>query len=1028
MMKWLVSAALRLRVTIVVLTVILLIAGLQIVRKTHFDVFPEFAPPLVEIQTEAPGLSTAEVEILVTVPIENALNGVSWLEKIRSKSVLGLSSVTIYFEEGTDLLKARQLVQERLMEISGGLPEVAHPPVMLSPLSSTSRILKIGLSSEKLSQMNMTTIAKWIIRPRLMAIPGVANVAIWGQRDRQFQVLVDPNRLNAHGVTAEDIVNATRDAVTIGGGGYIDTPNQRLAVSHITKMTSPEDLSDIPVAFRNGAPLKLGDLADLVEGFPPPIGDAIINDGPGILLIVEKQPWGNTLEITHKIEEALDALRPGLTDIDVDSEIFRPATFIEMSLRNLNRALLIGCILVIVVLVFFLNDWRTALISALAIPTSLIIAALILNYQGGTINTMILAGLVIALGELVDDAIIDVENIMRRLRLNREADHPEPAFKIVLNASLEVRSAVVYGSVIVALVLMPVFFLEGLSGAFFRPLALSYVLAILSSLFVALTLTPALSLILLPGAAERKESVPMIRLKAWYERLLHRILHQPKRTFIISGAALMVAVLIIPFLGEEFLPHFKEYDFLMHWVEKPGTSIEAMDRITILVSKELRAVPGVRNFGAHIGRAEVADEVVGPNFTELWISLDPSVDYDETVGTIQEIVDGYPGLYRDVLTYLRERVKEVLTGSAATLVIRIYGENLDVLRRKADEVYSTIADIRGIADLKVQQQVLVPQVEVHVRPGKAAQFGLTAGKIRNAVNLLMKGEKVGEFYENQNVFDVTVWGTPEVRSDLSTLRSMMIHIPSGGLVPLSEVADVYIAPTPNQITRELASRYIEVTCNARGRDLGSVARDIEQRIRRIEFDRGYHPEFLGEYETQQASKRRIFSMSLLAIIGIFLILFTDFGSLRLAVLVILGLPFALIGGVLSVLFTGGILSLGSLIGFITVLGIAARNSIMLISHYKHLQAEEGLPFGSDLVIRGAKERLSPILMTALTTMLALMPIIIGGNRPGQEIEHPLALVITGGLITSALLNLLVVPLVYWKYSRKAGVQPVKIER
>ena len=580
MMKWLVSTSLRLRVAVVVLTGILLIAGTRIISNTHFDVFPEFAPPLVEIQTEVPGLSTSEVEVLVTVPIENTLNGVSWLEKVRSKSVLGLSSVTLYFEEGTDIMQARQLVQERLTQLQERLPSVAKPPVILSPLSATSRVLKIGMSSEVLSQMEMTTIAKWTIRPRLMAIPGVANVAIWGQRDRQIQVLVDPNHLYTHGITTSDIVRATQDATEIGGGGFIDTPNQRLAVAHILAIREPEDLAHVPVTIRNGSPLKLADLADLVEGFPPPIGDAVINDGPGILLIVEKQPWGNTLEVTRKIEEVLDALRPGLSEVDIDSTIFRPATFIEMSLKNLNSALLIGCLLVIVVLAFFLNDWRTALISALAIPTSLIIAALILNYRGGTINTMVLAGLIIALGELVDDAIIDVENIMRRLRLNKDSENPESVFKVVLNASLEVRSAVVYGSVIVALVLMPVFFLEGLSGSFFRPLALSYVLAIMSSLFVALTLTPALAMILLPGAVKRRESRFCRSSRQVMKDFCLNCSNSPKRVLMITAAALIVAMIAVPFLGEEFLPHFKEYDFLMHWVEKPGTSLEAMDRVT----------------------------------------------------------------------------------------------------------------------------------------------------------------------------------------------------------------------------------------------------------------------------------------------------------------------------------------------------------------------------------------------------------------------------------------------------------------
>jgi len=1022
MMKWLVSTSLRLRVVVVVLTVILLIIGTRIIGGSRFDVFPEFAPPLVEIQTEAPGLSTSEVEILVTVPIENSLNGVSWLDKVRSKSVQGLSSVTLYFEQGADLMQARQLVQERLTQLVATLPDVAKPPVILSPLSSTSRVLKIGLSSKTMSQMDMTTIAKWTIRPRLMAIPGVANVAIWGQRDRQIQILIDPQHLHSHGVTTTNIVDATRDAVRIDGGGFIDTPNQRLAVSHQPFVYRAEDLKNVPVAVRNGIPLHLGDLAELKDGFPPPIGDAIINDGPGILLIVEKQPWGNTLDVTRKIEEVLDALRPGLGEMEIDSTIFRPATFIEMSLQNLNKALLIGCILVILVLVFFLNDWRTALISALAIPVSLIIAALLLNYRGGTINTMVLAGLIIALGELVDDAIIDVENIIRRLRLNRALPNPQPALKVVLNASLEVRSAVVYGSVIVALVLMPVFFLPGLSGSFFRPLALSYILAILSSLFVALTLTPALSLILLPRGKERKESPLILWLRERYARLLPGLIRHPARVFIALLAALGITLAVLPFLGEEFLPHFKEYDFLMHWVEKPGTSLEAMDRITIRVSRELRAISGVRNFGSHIGRAEVADEVVGPNFTELWISLDPKVNYESTVAKIQEVVDGYPGLYRDLLTYLRERIKEVLTGSSATLVVRIYGENLDVLRDKAEDVRKGIEDVRGVIDLKVQPQVLVPHVEIRVRPDDAARFGLNPGAVRREATLLLKGTKVGEFYENQNIFDVFVWGTPLVRSDLNALRTMRIETPTGGLVPLQEVADVHIAPTPNQIMRESASRYTEVTCNVGGRDLGRVAREITARLRDMSFPQGYHPELLGEYAAQEASKNRILVLSLLAFIGIFLILHTDFGSTRLAVIVLACLPFCLIGGVFAAVVSGGVLSLGSLIGFVTVLGVAARNSIMLISHYKHLETEEGMSFGLDLIIRGSKERLAPILMTAMTTALALLAIIVGGNRPGQEIEHPMALVILGGLVSSTLLNLLVMPVLYSKFGRakKAG--------
>jgi len=1018
MLRWLISTSLRLRVAVVALMAMVLVVGFRVVSQTPMDVFPEFAPPYVEVQTEVPGLSTAEVEALVTVPIENALNGTAWVQTIRSKSVMGLSSVVLYFKQGVDIQAARQMVQERLSLAAESLPNVAKPPVMLQPLSSTSRALKIGISSKTLTQMEMSSLAKWIIRPRLVSIPGVANVAIWGERDRQLQVLVDPDRLRANNITLAQVEQAAGDAVELTGGGYLDMPNQRLAVSHISHIKTAEDLAQVVVAFRNGSALRLGDVADVVEDFGAPIGDAIINDGPGILLIVEKQPWANTLVVTRNVEAALDALRPGLTDLDIDSTIFRPAGFIEMSIENLNRALLYGCILVVIVLAFFLYDWHTAVISALAIPCSLIIAALILHYRGGTINTMVLAGLVIAIGEVVDDAIVGVENVMRRLRLNRAADNPKSSFEVVLKASVEVRSAVLYGSLIVVLVLIPVFFLPGLSGTFFRPLALSYILAILASLLVALTLTPALCLIMLPRASLHPKDSPLVNLlKRGYQVVLPCLIRHPNWSILIVVLVLGAAGATIPMLGEEFLPSFKEYDFLMHFVEKPGTSVEAMDRITIRASKELRSIPGVRNFGAHIGRAEVADEVVGTNFTELWISIDPQVDYDATVAEIKEAVEGYPGLYRDVLTYLRERIKEVLTGTAATVVLRIFGPDLAVLQEKAKEIAGAIGEIDGIIDLHVQPLTMIPQVEIKFRPEAAAQFGLAPGDVRRAANTLLKGAKVGEIYEEQMIFDCVVWGTPKVRHDITALQTLVIDTPTGGHVPLGQVADIYIAPTPNQITREANSRHIDVSCNVAGRDLGSVAREIEAKVGAIDFDTGYHPEILGEYAERQQSRNRLLGVAVLSALGIFFIVYSDFASVRLALLLMLCLPIALTGSIFSALFSGGVLSLGSIVGFVTVLGIVGRNGIMLISHYRHLETEENMPFGEELILRGAMERLSPILMTALTTALALLPIVIGGNRPGQEIEHPMAIVIMGGLVTSTLLNLLFMPALYWKFAK-----------
>lgn len=1028
MMRWIVSASLRLRVVVVVLMALLVVAGSQILKNSAFDVFPEFAPPYVEIQVEAPGLSTSEVEALIAVPIENALNGTPFTTRLRSKSVLGLASVVLHFESGTDIIKARQLVQERIARVAPQLPAVARPPVMLTPLSSTSRVMKIGVTSKKLSQMEMTTLVRWSARPRMMAVPGVANVAIWGQRDRQIQVRVNPERLFANNLKLNQVITAVRDATILLGGGFIDMPNQRMAISNVPDIYKAEDLANITIKILNGVPIRLGDMAEVTEGFPAPIGDAIINDVPGLLLIVEKQPQANTLEVTRNVEKVLAELKPGMKELDFDSTIFRPATFIEMSIHNLNKALIIGCVLVILILFFFLNDWRTALISVLAIPISLVVAALVLHYRGGTLDTMVLAGLVIALGEVVDDAIIDVENIVRRLRLNSLLPEPKKPFKVVLKASMEVRSAVVYGSIIVALVLMPVFFLPGLSGSFFRPLALSYILAILASLFVALTLTPALSLMILPkryskaDADKIRHDPPLVHwLKIRYEKLLGNILQKPKQALRIPIAILILSVVMIPFLGEEFLPHFKEYDFLMHWVEKPGTSLEAMDRITIRASKELRAIPGVRNFGSHIGRAEVADEVVGPNFTELWISIDPAVDYDQTVGKIQEVVDGYPGLYRDLLTYLRERVKEVLTGTSASIVVRIYGSDLAVLQKKARQVGDSLAHVEGVSDLKVQPQILVPQLEVKFRPEAAAQFGLSAGDVRRTINTIVNGTKAGEIYEDQKIFDVVVWGTLEQRNNIETIRNMLIDIPTGGRVPLKDVADVYIAPTPNEITRESSSRRIDVTCNTKGKDLGTVARNIEAKLKTISFDEGYHPEILGEYAERQASQSRLYSLALLSLLGIFLILYADFLSYRISLLILLSLPFALTGCVLSAFLHGGVLSLGSLVGFVTVLGIAARNGIMLISHYRHLENKEGESFGKHMIMRGALERMAPILMTASAAILALLPIIVTGNQPGQEIEFPMAIVIVGGLITSTLVNLFFLPAMYLRYGhvRKA---------
>jgi CzcA family heavy metal efflux pump len=1029
-MSWLIRTSLELRLLVIILAIVLVVVGVRSSDSVPLDVFPEFAPPLVEIQTEAPGISTEDVESLITVPIENAVNGIPFVQTVRSKSVLGLSSVRMIFEPGTDLLVARQLVQERLALAQASLPLVARPPVILPPLSSLSRCLKIGLWSDTKSQMEMTTLTKWTIRPRLMGIAGVANVAVWGEKDPQLQVVVDPVRLNNHGITLDAVLQTVRDATAVGSGGFVDTPNQRLALRHVPAVYTPEQLGEIPIrqmtvqatparpgansAVSSGSPLRIRDVAEVKFDYAPPIGDAIINNRPGLLLIVEKQPWANTLDVTRNVEKAMLDLKPAMGEVQYDTTIFRPATFIERSLDNLGHSMLVGCVLVIAVLIVFLFDWRCALISATAIPLSLIAAMLVLYYRGGTINTMVLAGLVIALGEVVDDAIIDVENIMRRLRLNATLEQPRTAFAVVFDASMEVRSAVVYATIIVMLAFLPVFFLTGLAGAFFKPLAASYILAILASLAVALTVTPAMSLFLLPKSAiKRHIDGPLVLLfKRLYRTVLNAAIRFRWSTLIVTAIIFVCIAGTITRLGEQLMPKFRETDFLMHWVEKPGIGIDAMDRVTLRASEEMMAVDGVLNFGSHIGRATVADEVVGPNFTELWISIDDTKDYDKTVAQVQEIVDGYPGLYRDLLTYLTERIKEVLTGTSASIVVRVFGPEMDELRSTANLVAAQIKPIEGVTTLKVEPQVLVPQISVHMRPEAASQFSLTPGALMRSVTTLVNGMQVGEIYKDQNIFGVIVRGETSLHSDLRTLSELMIDTPAGGQVPLGTVADLSIVPAPNEIKREAASRRIDITCNVDGRDLASVATDIERAVlANVSFKTGYHPEFLGEYAEAKASRNRLLLLSLASICAIAVILYIDFQSWKLVGIILCTLPLALLGGVLGVHASGGILSLGSLVGFVTVLGIAARNAIMLISHYRHLATEEGVSDRLELVMRGAEERLAPIMMTALTTGLALVPLVVTGEIPGQEIEYPLGLVILFGLITATLVNLIILPII-----------------
>ncbi|HTG42706.1 MAG TPA: efflux RND transporter permease subunit, partial [Methylomirabilota bacterium] len=998
-------------------------------------VFPEFAPPRVEIQTASLGLSPADVEAFVTIPLEQALAGVEGLDVLRSKSVPQLSSIELIFKPGTDLLRARQLVQERVTAVTPSLPTWAAPPFMMQPLSATSRVMKIGMSSTSMSVTDMSLITYWTIRSRLLSVPGVANVPIWGEQLSQLHVQVVPKEMAAHHVTLDQVMEATAEALdagilffseghVIGTGGFVDTANQRLVVRHVPAIVGADDLRHVKVAALDGKLVSLSDVAVIEKGHQPLFGDAVVNDGPGLLLVVEKFPWANTLDVTRGVEEALDELKPGLPGIDFDTTIFRPASFIEIAVSNLTNALLVGSILVFIVLIFFLFDWRTALISLVAIPLSLTAAALVLYWRGTTINTMILAGLVISVGVVVDDAIIGIENIVRRLRQHRLEGSTKSTALVILESSVEVRSAIIYATFIDIVAIAPVFFIEGLTGAFFRPLAISYGLAVLASLFVALTVTPALALILLRNAPVEKRVSPIaLQLQRGYQAVLTRVVRTARPAFAAVAVIALLGLAVAPQLGQSLFPTFKERDFLMHWISRPGTSLPEENRIVLAASRELRSVPGVRNFGAHIGQALLGEEVAGVDFGENWISIDPAADYEETLAAVEEVAAGYPGLFRNVETYLNERIDEVLTGSSDAIVVRIYGPDLAILRDKANEVEAALTKIDGIDDVHNELQVEVPQLQVEVDLAAAQRYGIKPGDVRRAAATLVSSEEVGDIFGLGKAYDVHVWSTPETRANVSDIEALPIDTAYGQQIRLSDVASVRIAPTPNSIVHENLARRITVGANVKGRDLGAVVGDIEKTLGEIDFPQGYHPEMVGELAERDAAQSRLLLFAIGALIGVFLLLQASFGRTRLALLTMLTLPSALVGGVLAAFITGGVVSLGSLVGFFTVLGIAARNGIMMINHFQHLELVEGEPFGPGLVVRGARERLSPILMTALATGLALIPLAIAGDLPGHEIEHPMAIVILGGLVTSTLLNLFITPSLYLRFGRGREAEP-----
>ncbi len=1045
MLNRVVQFSLRHRGVIIALGVVVVAYGLYVAARTRLDVFPEFAPPQVVIQTEAPGLSSEEVEQLVTTPIETGLNGTAGLDAIRSQSIQGLSIVTLVFLDNTDIFRDRQMVAERLAEIISRLPQGVGPP-RLGPLtSSTSLTLVMGLTSTNRTPMELRTFADWTMRPYVLSVPGVAKVDVFGGDVRQLQVQVKPDRLLAYGLSLNDVLAAAQQATGVRGGGYVDTTNQRIVIRTAGQSLTPQQLGEVVLAPHAGLSVRLKDVADVRDAPAPKFGDAQINGQSGVVLLAYAQYGANTRVVTRALDAALAQMKPALAAerIQLNTRLFRPANFIETSLRNVDHSLLIGGALVAVVLFLFLLDWRTAFISFVSIPLSLLVAIIVLDWRGVSINTITLGGFAIAIGVVVDDAIIDVENILRRLREFRarkpsgpdipstpgEASRSEAGiFNVILHASLEVRSAVVYATFIVALVFLPVLTMGGVQGRLFAPLSVSFILAILASLLVALTITPALCYVLLSKVPPHMEPNYVRRLKERHRGWLVAIGRRPRTVIGLAAVICFGAAATLPFFGGEFLPEFHEGHYILHMGAVPGTSLAESIRMGKRVAAALLKSPLIRSVSQEAGRAENGEDPFGPQSSELHVDLRPlqGEDADTAEAEIRAALANFPGLTFSVESFLAERMEETISGTTAEFVVDIFGNDLNVLDQKAGEVRAVLAKMPGAVDVNIQAQPGLPEMRVRLRPDRLLQYGFQPVEVMQAIQTAYEGTIVAQTYDGNRVFDVAVILDAQDRRNPETIGSLQLRNARGTLIPLRELADIRLSSGRYSIMHEGAQRLQQVTCNVQGRDVASFAAAVKHaNAARVTLPPGVFVVYTGSAQAETQAKHDLLVHSLLAGAGIVLLLALLFGSGRNLLLILVNLPFALVGGVLAVFASGGLLSVGSLVGFVTLFGITMRNSIMMVSHFEHLVREEGMTWGVEAAIRGASERLLPILMTATVTGLGLLPLALGTGEAGREIEGPMAIVILGGLVTSTVLNLLVLPtlaLRYGKFEKLANVE------
>lgn len=1024
MLAALVRFSINFRGVVIAIATLLMVYSLYQLSRAGLDIFPEFSPNLIVVQTEAPGYSTEQVEVLVTRPIETTLSGLIGIDHVRSESIQGLSIVNIYFEEDTDIYRNRQLVSERLAGLINLLPEGVGPAVPVPMASSSATILTMGVTSPSKDMMALRSMVDWNLVPTILSVPGVADVNVFGGDIKQLQIHIDEDKLREYGLGINDVTEAAKQATGIFGAGFIENNNQRLSLSLTGLPEHKDQLADVVVRHIDGVSITLGDVATIDYGAEPAFGAGSIKGEEGIVLMVIGQYGANTLNVSNAVEDAIQGLDKifAENDIQLHPTLFRPANYIERSVASITGHLIIGGLFVIAVLALFLFNFRTAFISVMAIPLSLLTAILVLLEMGVNLNIMVIGGLAIALGEVVDDAIIDTENIFRRLRQNKFLANPLPMKEVVYNASMEVRGSVVYASFIVALVFVPLLHLSGITGRLFAPLGMAYILSIMMSLLVALTVTPALCYLLLAKDKLKNIEPPLINmLQPLYAKSLTLISRSPYLVIVSTILFCVAGLSVLPGVGGQFIPNLREGHYIVHTSSISGTSLRESIRVGNKVSKLFMDIPGVVSVSVWSGRAERGADTFGSHYSEFEVDLDSSLSGSEqqhVLDTIRETLAEFPGLRYEAHNFLSERIHETISGYTTPVVVNIYGNDLDALDKKATEVAAVMKTVEGASGVQVQSSSPTPLLQIALRLDKLKEHGLAPLEVVSSIKTAFEGLSVAKYQEDNRVFDVVVSLPKNKRQTPNDVRQLPIKTAGGLLLPLEEFADIRQQSGRYNILHQDGQRLQSITSSVVNRDIVSFMDDLENTVfEQVEFSAELYPEFTGAAIEQAKAKEELIVLSSLVLAVVMMLIYIAINSFRHVLLMLINLPFALVGGVIAVLITGGGLSVGSLVGFVTLFGITIRNSIMLVSHYQYLVQEEGLPWNLEIAIQGAQERLPSILMTALVTALAMLPIAVNSDNPGREIMGPMAAIIIGGLASSTVLNLLIMPAVMLKFGR-----------